>query len=124
MNKLTLMALLAAAVILLALTGCEQEVEVPEEAQESAPAEAGGEVNANAEQHSTTGTVTAVDPATAIVTVDHQPVPSLEWPGMTMPFKVANPELLSDVEVGDSIRFSFTEGDQGGYVIQDLEEQR
>ena len=32
------------------------------------------------------GTVTAIDAEAGTITVDHGPVPAIEWPAMTMPF--------------------------------------
>lgn len=123
MKRHTLTALTLASLI--ALIGCDQG-----ESPEGAGTEQSGSTqpmdNAAApegEAHTTSGTVTAVDQSAARVTVDHEPVPSMEWPAMTMQFKVADPELLSDVEDGDEIRFVFMQDDKGGYVIQDLNQQ-
>lgn len=73
------------------------------------------------QQHSTTGTVTAIDAEEGKVTVAHEAVPELEWPAMTMDFAVENADSLDEIEVGDTIEFSFAmDGDR--YVIQDIDE--
>ena len=36
---------------------------------------------------------------------DAAPIDSIQWPAMTMAFKVASPELLEGVKVGDKVQF-------------------
>lgn len=55
---------------------------------------------------SATGTVTAIDPASGKITIDHEPVASLQWPAMTMGFK-ATPEHLASVKAGQKVEFEF-----------------
>lgn len=50
------------------------------------------------------GTVTAVDTAANIITVDHGPIPEAGWPAMTMGFK-ASPALVAQVKTGDKVAF-------------------
>ena len=49
-----------------------------------------------------------VSAATAggMITLDHEPVPALQWPAMTMSFKVAKPGLGKGLKPGDKVRFS------------------
>ena len=54
-----------------------------------------------------TGTVTAIDMATGKITLDHSPVPELQWPAMKMGFG-AKPEQLKGLAVGDNVVFEFT----------------
>ena len=62
------------------------------------------------------GVVRAVDAAQARVTVAHEPIESLGWPGMTMAFRVGDPKLLGTLVPGKKIRFAFVQ--QGAaYVI-------
>jgi Cu(I)/Ag(I) efflux system membrane fusion protein len=53
----------------------------------------------------TRGVVTELDAES--VTLEHEPVPALKWPGMTMPFKLAKPELAKALKVGQQVTFSF-----------------
>ncbi len=39
------------------------------------------------------------------VTLKHQPIPAIQWPAMTMEFKVKNRALLDKVKVGDKVHF-------------------
>ncbi len=52
------------------------------------------------------GKVTKIDTATGKVTIDHQKIPNLEMPAMTMVFKAADPAMLAKVKAGDRIKFN------------------
>jgi len=54
-------------------------------------------------EHEVRGTVRAV--AGDIVTLSHEPVPALQWPAMTMPFRLAQPELARGLKAGDKVQF-------------------
>ncbi|WP_430700664.1 efflux RND transporter periplasmic adaptor subunit [Phenylobacterium glaciei] len=47
------------------------------------------------------------------VTLSHQPVPALQWPAMTMTFRVENPSLVRGYKVGDQVRFGFEQTPTG-----------
>jgi Cu(I)/Ag(I) efflux system protein CusF len=55
-----------------------------------------------------TGTVTALNAASRKVTLDHAPMPELNWPAMKMEFAVAGGVDLSKVKAGDKVRFTMT----------------
>ncbi|WP_281301780.1 copper-binding protein [Iodidimonas sp. MBR-14] len=55
---------------------------------------------------SATGTIEAIDAAAGKITIAHEPVPSLQWPAMTMGFR-ATPEQIASVQVGQTVRFDF-----------------
>lgn len=61
------------------------------------------------------GTVTAVDPEAGTITIDHGPVPAIEWPAMTMAFE-ADQQIRDDVKVGDEVSFEFRTGEAGSVV--------
>ncbi|TAK72437.1 MAG: efflux RND transporter periplasmic adaptor subunit [Betaproteobacteria bacterium] len=67
--------------------------------------------------HRGTGTVEAVDPAQASVTLAHGPIPSLKWPAMTMDFKVKDAALLRTLKPGQKIDFDTVAGAPGEYLI-------
>lgn len=54
-----------------------------------------------------TGTITAVDPAAGKITIDHAPIPDVEWPAMTMAF-TATPAVVETARVGDQVDFDLT----------------
>ena len=61
------------------------------------------------------GTVTAIDAEAGTITVDHGPVPAIEWPAMTMAFE-ADEQLRSEVSVGEGIAFEFRTGSEGNVI--------
>lgn len=54
-----------------------------------------------------TGFVTAIDTTAGKVTLDHSPVPELQWPAMKMAFG-ATANQLNGITVGDKVAFKFT----------------
>ena len=52
------------------------------------------------------GVVKAIDTAKDTITLQHEAIAAIGWPAMTMPFKVASPELLTRVKVGDTVQFT------------------
>jgi Cu(I)/Ag(I) efflux system membrane fusion protein len=67
------------------------------------------------------GTVDAVDARTGRVSINHGPVKSLQWPAMTMEFKVANEALLKGVKPGAAVVFEFVERQPGEWVITGIQ---
>jgi Cu/Ag efflux protein CusF len=57
------------------------------------------------------GRVVAVDVANQQVTLEHDAVTELNWPAMTMPFKVADAKLLQGLQPGQTIMAMFTTKD-------------
>lgn len=62
------------------------------------------------------GVVKAVDAAKNTLTLQHEAIAAIGWPAMTMPFKVASPELLKHVKVGDKVQFTFRQASTGSTV--------
>lgn len=52
-----------------------------------------------------TGIVTQVDAAAGTITINHQPIPAVSWPAMTMRFTAENPAILQGIAVGDHVSF-------------------
>lgn len=59
--------------------------------------------------HHAVGTVKRVDAAKGSVTLSHGPVPTLNWPAMTMTFGVRDKSLLNEIAVGKKIAVDFVE---------------
>ncbi len=55
------------------------------------------------------------------VSITHDPIPSLKWPGMTMDFALANPSLVANVKPGSAIDFEIVERGAGEWVITKLQ---
>jgi Cu/Ag efflux protein CusF len=66
--------------------------------------------------HKATGVVTRVDAERSRVTIKHGPVASLNWPGMTMGFRVKDKPTLDRISKDRRIDFEFVQ--QGSdYVV-------
>ena len=71
---------------------------------------------AKQQTHTATGTVKKADPKSGKVTLQHGPVASLNWPAMTMAFKVDNQALWKKLQDGKKVEVEFTK--QGAdYVV-------
>ena len=55
------------------------------------------------------GVVTEIDAKEQILTLRHEPILSLGWPTMTMPFHLASPDLLKGLKVGQTVGFDTRE---------------
>jgi Cu/Ag efflux protein CusF len=74
---------------------------------------------ARAQAATAAGEVTKVDKEGKRVTLKHSGVKNLDMPPMTMAFRVRDPELLSDLAVGDRVRF-VAERIDGQYTVTAL----
>ena len=64
---------------------------------------------------STTGTVTAIDRDAGTITIDHEPVPELGWPGMIMAFEIRE-DVGHGLTVGNVVSFEFSTGGEGNVI--------
>lgn len=69
--------------------------------------------------HAAKGTVKKIDSKTGSVLMAHEPVNSLNWPAMTMSFKVKNKALLAELKEGQKVDFEFVQ-EGGDYVVKSL----
>lgn len=72
-----------------------------------------------AQSHQATGVVKRIDPAKGVVSLKHEAIKSLNWPGMTMEFNVRDPKLLAGVKPDQQVKFEFVE-EKGRYVITSI----
>lgn len=69
--------------------------------------------------HAGQGVVKKINAKAGVVTIAHEPVNSMNWPAMTMGFKVKDAMLLDKLAQGKKVRFEFVrEGDD--YVVTAL----
>lgn len=68
--------------------------------------------------HKASGTVTQVDPAKNSVSIAHGPVQSMNWPAMTMTFKVKDKRMLDKVKEGAKVEFSFVQSGKDYMITQ------
>jgi len=66
------------------------------------------------------GTVSAIKTSSQKLTIDHSAIKGL-MDAMEMEFKVADPAMLDDVDVGSKINFTLEEDKKGNLTVTDLE---
>lgn len=66
--------------------------------------------------HKATATVKKLDEKAGVVTLSHGPVATLNWPAMTMGFKVKDKSLLPKLGQGKNVDVEFTK-EGNDYVI-------
>lgn len=70
--------------------------------------------------HQAQGKLDAIN-ADGTVTITHEAIKTLGWPGMTMDFALANSSLAQGVQPGTAISFELVERKPGEYVITKLQ---
>jgi Cu(I)/Ag(I) efflux system periplasmic protein CusF len=66
-----------------------------------------------------TGTIISLNTAGRKVTLDHAPMPEINWPAMKMEFPVAASVDLSKLRTGDKVRFTVS-GSGSNYTVQSI----
>ncbi|HEU4350519.1 MAG TPA: copper-binding protein [Burkholderiales bacterium] len=69
--------------------------------------------------HKATGVVTGIDRSAGKVTLKHDPIASLNWPGMTMAFAVKDKALLDKLAKDKKVEFELVQQGQQ-YVITSI----
>ena len=59
--------------------------------------------------HKGVGVVKKVDTAKSAVTLDHEPIKSMNWSAMTMTFAVKDKKLLDKLQTGKKVEFEFVQ---------------
>jgi Cu(I)/Ag(I) efflux system membrane fusion protein len=70
--------------------------------------------------HLAQGTLEAIN-ADGTVSIAHEPIESLGWPGMTMDFALANSSLVTGIQPGSAISFEIVERKPDEWVITKLQ---
>ncbi|MEQ7154203.1 copper-binding protein [Brevundimonas aurifodinae] len=100
-------------VLAIGLAGCGQPSTSGQDDATSAASETtasnGGERSQDeaAKTANGAGVITAVDPIAGTLTLDHEPIPAVGWPAMTMSFR-ASPAVIGEATVGDRVQFDLT----------------
>ena len=74
------------------------------------------EAKADAKVHHGKGTVSKVDAKAGAVTINHEPVPTMNWSAMTMTFKVKDKAMLDQLAAGKKVDVEFVQEGKD-YVI-------
>ncbi|CAD7549330.1 copper-binding protein [Aeromonas hydrophila] len=70
----------------------------------------------------TQGVISRIDAANGKVGIKHEAIDNLKMPAMTMVFRVADPALLKDLNVGDAVRFH-AENPAGKLTVTAIQKQ-
>lgn len=70
-----------------------------------------------------TGKITKIDASAGKITIDHQKIPNLDMPAMTMVFKAADPSMLKAVKPGDKVKFT-AESVNGQMTVTKVEKSK
>jgi len=84
---------------------------------EQKPAAAQSTAAAPGQVHKGQGTVRAVDQQNGTVNISHDPIPSLNFPAMTMDFRVRDKTLLKGVKPGQSVEIDIAKQGPGEFLI-------
>ena len=117
--KLPYLTVTLAGALLLSACGPKAERDTTAANQPAAVNVAGDDMGmampADAKMAKSTGTVTAIDKKAGKITLDHQAIPEVNWPAMTMTF-TAKPGVLDRLAVGDKVAFDVTVKGNAGEV--------
>jgi Cu(I)/Ag(I) efflux system membrane fusion protein len=88
----------------------------------------GNSGSTNAKQSSTVssiliegkGIIKKIDPKNYSITLQHEAIPALNWPEMTMNFVLDKNVTLDQLRIGDQIQFSFKKDKENNYVIMEI----
>lgn len=69
--------------------------------------------------HVAQGVVKKLNPKSGVATIAHDPINSLNWPAMTMGFKVKDPTLMGKLAEGKKVSFEFVR-EAEDYVVTSL----
>ncbi|AZC08516.1 MULTISPECIES: copper-binding protein [Acinetobacter] len=98
-----------------ALSACTKN-EASEQKKAEAPMEQMNKESSKAVTAQAVGVITAIDKKGNILTLEHEAIPAIKWPAMTMGFKVADPALLEGLTIGQHVEFELkAEGEN--YII-------
>lgn len=67
---------------------------------------------------SATGMVVQVKAEQGRVKINHDPIPALDWPQMTMYFRVKDKAVLEGIVAGDKVRFELEKGATGLVIMR------
>ena len=66
--------------------------------------------------HTGSGRITLIDARTGELEMQHEPIPSLDWPSMTMEFEVKDPAILKGLKQGQQVEFDLVK-EEGGFPV-------
>ena len=71
----------------------------------------------SAKEYETTGSIDELYVDENLASMNHDPIPALQWPAMTMEFGMESAEVFKGIAPGEPIRFRFEDRGNGEFVI-------
>lgn len=102
------------------LAACQQGAVAPQPTDNASAAASGMAampMAAEMKHAAAAGTVTAIDPATGTITLDHGAISGLGWPAMTMGFSAQSAQLTG-IKVGDKVNFEIDWDGKAGVITK------
>ncbi|MCB1916580.1 MAG: efflux RND transporter periplasmic adaptor subunit [Rhodocyclaceae bacterium] len=78
---------------------------------------------AGPKRYDATGSIDELYVDENIASMNHDPIPDLQWPAMTMEFGMASPTVFDGIAPGEPIRFTFEDRGDGEFVIVEAQRQ-
>ena len=69
--------------------------------------------------HKGVGVVKSINTADGVITFAHEPIKSLNWPAMTMGFKVKDKAMVDKIKPGDKVQFTLVQAGKD-YVVTEI----
>ena len=92
---------------------------LPALAEQVLPGDATKNEAAKSISHQGTGKVVSIDREKLKLKLEHGPIASLNWPGMTMDFAVTRAALLDNLQPGAQVVFTLVQEDKTGRWVID-----
>ena len=73
--------------------------------------------------HHGSGVIETIDPVKGTVTMEHDPIESLNWPKMVMTFTAKDPAQLKDLKEADRVEFDLEQSGKA-YLITRIQQVR
>ena len=74
------------------------------------------------EVYTGTARIVAADSASGALTMEHDPIPALKWPAMTMDFTVKDPAVLQGIKKGQAVAFDMVK-EGGDFLVTAIRPQ-
>jgi Cu/Ag efflux protein CusF len=100
----------ASAAVVVLLGGCGESTTTAETMSDAMPNMPSSSTET---EHSATGIVNSIDRTAGTINISHEPVPSADWPSMTMGFRLADSASTEGISAEQRIEFKFTLEDGG-----------
>jgi Cu/Ag efflux protein CusF len=114
-----ILAAVASGLLAVTISGCSQPTTTATAAAQQKMSDMGAATTTAvaAGPIRSTGVVTQVDAHAGTITFNHEAIPAISWPPMTMQFHAADISILHGIAVGDHVTFELRSASEPQTVI-------